>query len=326
MGKVSIIDVHEEDMELFKMTAEEETRIAKIQAAYRGKKDRKLVAKKKEQKELQDWTDEIGDEADQMARKLQAIHAKKNQRKSKPRTSQSADLEGQMANLQRSKREAEEKKMKKRKSEVIQSGATGGVDTMFAALADEDLHGFGMEGDFDISQLSEEHQAQLMIAQNATESSSEVMRKKKEAEQRQRAQELRWQHERREQELKEWALAFGVDGDDAARKIQMWWRGGSAKLMALKAREQVAIETYTDMGDKKGTKKGRKTKDDKVAAELKEWEQSIDPKELNDAAVKVQSAQRRKGAKKVEDKKLKKTQTQEKEAASGSSSPSKAQA
>jgi len=230
-----------------------------------------------------------------------------------------------MANLQRSKREAEEKKMKKRKSEVIQSGATGGVDTMFAALADEDLHGFGMEGDFDISQLSEEHQAQLMIAQNATESSSEVMRKKKEAEQRQRAQELRWQHERREQELKEWALSFGVDGDDAARKIQMWWRGGSAKLMALKAREQVAIETYTDMGTK-GTKKGRKTKDDKVAAELKEWEQSLDPKELNDAAVKVQSAQRRKGAKKVEDKKLKKTQTQEKEAASGSSSPSKSQA
>ena len=38
--KASIIDIHEDDMQLFKMTAEEETRIAKIQAAYRGQKDR----------------------------------------------------------------------------------------------------------------------------------------------------------------------------------------------------------------------------------------------------------------------------------------------
>merc|ERR1719281_2091200 len=98
-----------------------------------------------------------------------------------------------MAQLQKKKTEREEKKMQKRKSEVIQSRATGGVETMFAALADEDLHGGSLEGDFDISQLSEEHQAQLMMARSATESSTEVMRKKKEAEIRQREQEKRWQ-------------------------------------------------------------------------------------------------------------------------------------
>jgi len=192
--------------------------------------------------------------------------------------------------------------MQKRKSEVIQSRATGGVETMFAALADEDLHGGSLEGDFDISQLSEEHQAQLMMARSATESSTEVMRKKKEAEIRQREQEKRWQEERRMQELKEWALSFGSDGDDAARKIQVWWRGGSAKLLAHKAREQVEIETWTDVGHGKGGKSStgfkKQKSDGKISKELKEWEESMDPKELNDAAQKVQAAHRSKRMKK----------------------------
>merc|ERR1719502_1818856 len=101
-------------------------------------------------------------------------------------------------------------------------------------------------------------------------------------EQRQRDQERRIADARREEELKQWALSFGVDGDDAATKIQRFWRTGVAGLMSKKALEQVQVETYTSEYKKKGAKK--KKEDAKLQKELQEWEQSMDPQELNDAA------------------------------------------
>jgi Ca2+-binding EF-hand superfamily protein len=297
--KASFIDISEEDMELLNMNAEDEMKIAKIQAAYRGKKDRKLAAKKKEAQELQNWTDDIGDEADQMARKLQVLHKKKMQKRaSVVKSVEEDDLESQLSTLKKSKTDREKLQAQKRKSALNQQSAQGDANVLFAALADEEIHGVTHDGEFDISQLSEEHRAQLEQARAATETSSEVMRKKKEMQQRQRDQERRIADARREEELKQWALSFGVDGDDAASKIQRVWRSGVAGLMTKKAQEQVQVETYTaGYGKKKGSKK-KKGDDAKLQKELQEWEQSIDPKELNDAATKVQAAQRRKQGKK----------------------------
>jgi len=256
--KASIIDISEEDMQVMQMSAADETRIAKIQAAYRGKKDRKLAAKKKEEKELQEWTDGIGEEADQMASKLQAMH-KKKLATAKKRASKAEDdeMSQQLATLKKSKTTRDETKMQKRKSEVNQEGAS---DTLFAALADEELAGNELEGNFDISMLSEEHQALLQVSANATESSEQVMRKKKAEQARQREQEAKQAYERRQEELKQWALSFGVEGDDAARKIQKVWRGGAASLLKLKAEQQVQVETYTS-SKKKGKKKDALSKE-----------------------------------------------------------------
>lgn len=299
--RVSLIDAADEDLELFKMSADEEKRIAKIQAAYRGKKDRQVVAKKKEQKELQDWTDDIGEDADKMAAKLQAIHKKKQQKRDSMKAlGDTDDMQAQLNTLQKKKKDRENFAHQKRKSDLAQEGATGGVDTLFAALADEEIHGDGpIEGDFDVSQLSEEHQAMLAVNKAATETTTEVMRKRKEEAERQQEREKKWREERFHEELRNWALSFGQEGHDAAMKIQQFWKGGQAQLLVQKAREQVEIETYDNSPRKK------KGKQDKLQKELQEWEAQQDPKELNAAALKVQAAQRQKQAKKEVDQKKK---------------------
>merc|ERR1711959_777956 len=111
--------------------------------------------------------------------------------------------------------------------------------------------------------------AQLLIAQKATESSSEVMRKRKEEQQRQQEQEKKWKKAREEEELRQWALSFGVDGDDAATKIQKVWKGGVSRLLAHKAQQQVQVETYTSYHLKPGAKKTR----GKIGKELDEINQ-----------------------------------------------------
>eukprot|EP00746_Dinoflagellata_sp_MGD_P000465 gnl/MRDRNA2_/MRDRNA2_100827_c0_seq1.p1 gnl/MRDRNA2_/MRDRNA2_100827_c0~~gnl/MRDRNA2_/MRDRNA2_100827_c0_seq1.p1 ORF type:complete len:737 (-),score=228.57 gnl/MRDRNA2_/MRDRNA2_100827_c0_seq1:193-2223(-) len=277
--KASVIDISEEDMELFQMTTEEESKIAKIQAAYRGKKDRKAAAKKKEQKELQDWTDDIGDDADVMARKLQQLHRQKIAKRLSHVQGHDDDQDESLKALQKQKAARELKKQAKRKSVINQSSAQGGDSNLMAALAEEELHGEVLDGDFDMSQLSEEHQARLKEAQNATQSNAEIMRKKKELEQRQRDEERRWQEERREAELKEWALSFGVIGDMAASKIQKFWRSGASGLLTQKAQEQIDIEQYEDRKKPSKLQKGKK---DHLQNELREWEASQNPKELEE--------------------------------------------
>merc|ERR1712070_156462 len=70
--KMSLIEVSEEDRELFKVSAEEEAKITKLQAVYRGRTARRST-----------WN-HMGGDQDEMARKLQDMNrdkTKKTQRR-----------------------------------------------------------------------------------------------------------------------------------------------------------------------------------------------------------------------------------------------------